>query len=99
MDANGPSDQKPDELFKDSDKRTLALQCLCLWGVTTGILFFVGLAMMTYGFPTMTQGQKIVSFIFWLVSYVFAVRKMGTALREFLPLRTMLSDRDEGSSK
>lgn len=99
MDENDPSDQESEKLFKNSEARTLALQRLWLWTITMLILFFVGLAMMTYGFPMMPQGAKVLSFIFWLLCYIFSARKMQVALTEFSLAHVAPPNQDERSSK
>jgi preprotein translocase subunit SecY len=99
MDQNDPSDQESTEPFKNTEARTLALQRLWLWTVTMAILFFVGLAMMKYGLPTMPEGAKVLSFIFWFLCYVFSARKMRTALIEFSLSRVSPPNQDEGNSK
>jgi hypothetical protein len=93
-----PKDDGSDDLFKNTEARTSALQCLWLWGITTLLLFFVGIAMMMH-FPTMPLGAKVFCFIFWFLCYVFSTRKMRTALFEFSPPRVSPPNQDEGSSK
>jgi predicted tellurium resistance membrane protein TerC len=99
MDQNDPSDQESAELFKNSETRSLALQRLWLWTITMVILFFVGLAMMTYAFPTMPQGAKVLIFIFWLLCYIFSARKMQIALTEFSLAHVSPPNQDKRSSK
>jgi preprotein translocase subunit SecY len=99
MDQNDPSDQESAEPFKNTEARTLALQRLWLWTLIMITLFFVGLAMITYGFPTMPQGAKVLSFIFWLLCYIFSARKMQVALTEFSRSHVSPPNQDEGNSK
>jgi preprotein translocase subunit SecY len=99
MDHNDPNTKESAELFRNSETRTLALQRLWLWMITTVILFFVGLAIVTYGFQMMPEGAKVLSFVFWLFCYIFSATKMHIAFTEFSRPHVSPPNQDEGSSK